>query len=86
MGKIKEPTPSKWELSSARVLQASSRYGGIVLSLAGFSGRKKRIGGAHRVQPRPFEGPSRKQGFYFRTNGCGWKMPVGEIRVFPDLK
>jgi hypothetical protein len=56
--KIKEPTPSNWELSSGRVLQASSRPVGI-------SGSKKRSGGAHRVQPRPFEGPSRKQGFLF---------------------
>jgi hypothetical protein len=29
------------------------------------SGRKKRSGGAHRVQARPFEGPSQKQGFLF---------------------
>jgi hypothetical protein len=38
-----------------------------------FSGSKKRSGGAHRVQTRPFEGPSRKQGFLF----CQQKTRLG---------
>lgn len=44
MGKIKEPTPSKRELSSARVLHAP------VPLRRDARGRKKRPGGAHRAK------------------------------------
>jgi hypothetical protein len=72
------PASGGWERSKSQHLQFGNLalcvyyrphpvLGGILLPLAGFSGSKKRSGGAHRVQPRPFEGPSRKQGLLFST-------------------